>query len=232
MNRCIHMKGEAIRLTLSNLGTLEGADLNPDDLNEAEDVREVMEQVEAYAQSYELDLATEVQSFTVLPTDGIELEEEAEEETTPLTLDRFELKTRSLNPVVELIASARSGDVIYLRREHGLGEWRLCYDPDEVSGEYRLDYFDCARFDLDDYQLISESYFDHLCDTLIPQTMAVGETPATLEYSLFEPRIVYGELYRVMAHPTTGTKLLERVAIPGHYFLAEEVESDELIDEA
>jgi len=231
MNRCILMKGEAIRLTLSNLGTLEGADLNPDDLNEREDIREVMEQVEAYAQSGELDLATEVESFTVLPTDDISLEEEAEEKVTPLTLDRFELKTRSLNPVAALIANARSGDVIYLRREHGPGEWRLCYDPDEVNGEYRLDYFDCTRFDLDDYQLISESYFDHLCDTLVPQTMAIDDTPTTLESFLFEPRIVYGELYRVTENPTTETKLLERIAIPGHYFLAEEVESDERIQD-
>lgn len=227
MNRCIHMKGEAHRLTLSNLGTLEGIDLVPGDLNDAEDIREIMEQVEAYAQSGELDLGTEVQSLTVLPTDGITIETEEE---GPLSLDRFELDTRPLNPVAELIAHAQSGDLIYLRREHGLGEWRFCYDPDDISGPCRLDYFDCARFDLDDYELLNEAYFDHLCDTLLPDSLRVGDTPVAVEYTLFEPRIVYGELYRIHADES-GTKWLERVEIPGHYFLAEEVESDELIDE-
>jgi len=230
MERCIHMEGEATRLTLSNLGTLEGAELEPEDLNEAEDIREVMEQIEAYAQSGELDLGTQIQSYTVLPTDGSVLEEEGEKEDTPLSLDRFVLENHPFNPVAELITHAREGDLIYLRREEGPGEWRLCYDPDELTGEYRLDYFDCARFDLDNYELLREGYFDYLCDTFIPESLRIGDLPATVEYALFEPRIVYGELYRI-AEEEDGTKYLERVEIPGHYFLAEEVESDELIDE-
>jgi len=229
MNRCIHMEGEASRLTLSNLRNLEGADLEPADLNDAEDLREVMEQIEAYAQSGELDLATEVRSFTVLPTDGITIEIEGEEADTPLSLDELELRTRSLDPVAELMEKAENGDLIYLRREQGPAEWRFCYDPDEISGAYRMEYFDCALFDLDPYQLLNEGYYDYLCDTLIPESLRIGETPAAVEYSLFEPRLVYGELYRVVEKESG--KELERVEIPGHYFLAEEVEIDELIDE-
>jgi len=231
MNQCIHIEGEASRLTLSNLRNLEGAELEPADLNDAEDLREVMEQIEAYAQSGELDLATEVRSFTVLPTDGITIEKEGEEgeEDTPLSLDDIELHTLSLDPVAELMEEALEGDLIYLRREHGPGEWRFCFDPEELSGKCTLDYFDCARFELDDYELLREAYYDYLCDMIVPESLRIADRPATVEYSLFEPRLVYGELYRVVEKESG--KELERVEIPGHYFLAEEVEIDELIDE-
>jgi len=235
MKRCIRITGDGARLTLSNLGTMEGIDeidLSGTDINDAEDIQEVMETIEAFAESWELEATTEIQRLSVIAPDDAELAEVCDDtEEKPLPLDTLTLRNRPLNPVETLLANAQPGDIVYLRRETGKAEWELCYDTEEVNGEVAVDYIDCDAMNLDPYTLLREPYFDYLCDTIVPESLRVGDTPAQLEHILFEPRVIYGELYRVIEDPETWDKYLERIELPGHYFLAEEVESEELIDE-
>jgi hypothetical protein len=235
MKRCITIEGDAVRLSLSNLGSVEGIeeiDLGGSDINDAEDIREVMETIDAYAQSGELDARTDIVRYTVVSPEAITLGEtkEDESEESERTLDDFELDNIATDDIAELLRNAEAGDIVYLRREEGKGLWHLCVETDE-NDKLAFDYIDCAALDLGRYDLLNEAYFAYLCDGILPESLHTEETKSEIERRLFEPRIVYGELYRVVEDGETWDKYLEKIDLPGHYFMAEEVESDELIDD-
>jgi DNA-directed RNA polymerase subunit H (RpoH/RPB5) len=235
MKRCITIEGDAVRLSLSNLGSVEGIeeiDLSGSDINDAEDIREVMETIDAYAQSGELDARTDIVRYTVALPDMITLSESQEDETEErtLTLDDIELDNIATDDIAALLQQAEAGDIVYLRREEGKGLWRVCVEANE-DDTLAFDYIDCAALELGRYELLNEAYFAYLCDGILPESLHTKETKGETQHRMFEPRIVYGELYRVVEDGETWDKYLEKIDLPGHYFMAEEVESDELIDD-
>jgi hypothetical protein len=173
MKRCITIEGDAVRLSLSNLGSVEGIeeiDLGGSDINDAEDIREVMETIDAYAQSGELDARTDIVRYTVVSPEAITLGEtkEDESEESERTLDDFELDNIATDDIAELLRNAEAGDIVYLRREEGKGLWHLCVETDE-NDKLAFDYIDCAALDLGRYDLLNEAYFAYLCDGILPK---------------------------------------------------------------
>ena len=56
-----------------------------------------------------------------------------------------------------------------------------------------------------------------VCDTFLPETLSVGENKSTIENLLFEPQIIYGELYK-MVENDDGIKSLQKIEFPEYYF--------------
>jgi len=216
MQRKIVMEGIVSEVTLSNVGQLEELDYTIEDLNEAADIESFMLELDAYASSGELNSLTDVESYRIMNSEDIEYCAQNDEgREVEITLDSFKLSNETLEPIKELLKNARSGDIIYLRKDQGKGSFEISLEVEE-SSEMSIGYFDCSE-SLDGYDLLRESYYEVVCDTILPETISSGENKGVVENFLFEPQLIYGELYRVVTNES-GEKSLDRVALPGYYF--------------
>ena len=217
MERRVIIEGVISQVSISNVGELEEFDYNVDDLNESADIESFMQEIDAYAQSGELNATTDIKSYRVMNSEDVEYCAKSDEgKEVEISLDDFKLKNQTLQPIKELLENARVGDIIYLRKEQGRGSYELSLELEDSSGEMSLGYFDCSE-SLDGYDLLRESYYDVVCDTILPESITAGDSKAVVENFLFEPQLIYGELYRVIT-TENGEKSLDRVALPGYYF--------------
>ncbi len=234
-DRTIRIEADTTTVMLSNLGDLaenEAMDFNPDDLNEMHDIAEVMQQIDAYAESMELELATQMCKYTVVSPDDIErislIDEENKEEEKRLTTDDMILRNSDFEDLERVMREAAPGDVLYLRRESGKGIWEFSVEC-EADDKLEIDYFDCSRNGLNRYDVLAESYYGYLCDTIAPESLGVAGMKAQLERFSIAPQVVYGELYRVVEDPETWDRRLEKIDLPGFYFLSKTTDSDDSV---
>ena len=133
---------------------------------------------------------------------------------------------RSVIEPLSPITEAEEGAIFYLRCESGEGFWDLSFETgDETAdpGKLSIGYFDCSE-SLDAYDLLRESYFDRLCDTVLPSELHYEGTEGVRERFDFKPGLIEGSLYRVVVDPDSGEKVLERLPCPPRIFLDESEE--------
>ena len=227
MERKIIIEGDISKVTLSNVGILEEYDIDTDDINEESEIKSIMEEIDAYAQSGELDIMTDVCSYNVMNAEDIEYLAMSEEDSDEkeISIDTFKLVNKPMDELKELLERASVGDVIYLRKEQGKANLTLSLEVQNSDEVMNLSYFDCST-DMDEYDLLRESYYDVVCDTFLPESLATQENKATVENFVFEPEIVYGELYKIVENDE-GIKSLEKIDFPGYYFQDTQREIDE-----
>ncbi len=226
MDTTIVMDAKTSVVTLSNVGTLEELEVELEDLNESADIEAAMEQIEAYAQSGELDVETDVLRYKVVNPEEIEylaLRETTEE--TQTDLESFGLKNVSLEALRDFIESSSVGDVLYLRKEEGMGHFEIAVEASKDK-KVSFGYFDCAM-EIDTYEALEESYLDVVCDTILPELAEVEDGACNVDIFDFEPQIVSGELFKVVSDPESELKMLEKVDMPAFYFQGE-LPTDEL----
>jgi len=223
MLKKIFLEGETSIVTLSNVREMDAFDFNIEDINEKADIVEIMDQLDAYAESSELDLTTDSKKFTVMNPDMITYMGTQDENSQELevSLDTFMLKNSSFFPVKELLEHANLGDLIYLRKTEGTSNWEFSLEVEKNDEKLSFSYFDCADAldTFNQYDLLSENYYNVLCDTILPQSLESETQKAVMENFDIEPQIVYAELYKVTQDRISGEKVLERLEVPGYYFL-------------
>jgi hypothetical protein len=222
----INIEGGGSKITFTNIGDLEEFDFNLDDLNEKADIEAVFGELDAYAQSSEIDLSCDTKQCRVINPEEIEYLsiQRDEEEEKELTLDEFELINLPLSDIEELIESSEVGDTIYLRVEHGNFLFRIETEDSDVG--LKLGYFDCSN-DLSNFDLLAKDYYSNVCDSLVPDYL-VKKSSAILDEYKFEPNIIYAKLFRVIYNEDSNTKVLEKVETPAYYFLDDTRIIDEL----
>lgn len=223
MERKIIIEGDISKVTLSNVGTLEEYNIDTEDINEESEIKRIMEEVDAFAQSGELDIVTNVCSYNVMNAEDIEYL--ATNDGKEISIDSFALLNKTMDELKDLIHRANFGDVIYLRREQGKANITLSIELQKSDEVMNFSYFDCS-IGMDQYDLLRESYYDVICDTFLPLSLATQENQATVENFVFEPEIVYGEIYKIV-EDEEGIKSLEKIEFPGYYFKDKQREIDE-----
>jgi len=227
MERKITIEGDISKITLSNVGMLEEYDIDTDDINEESDIKSIMEEIDAYAQSGELDVMTDVCSYNVMNPEGVEYlaisDDEGDEKE--ISMDAFKLVNKTMDEAKVLLQRASVGNVIYLRKEQGKANISLSIEMQNSDETMNLSYFDCST-DRDEYDLLRESYYDVICDTFLPESVATQENEASAENFVFEPEIVYGELYKIIENED-GIKSFTKIEIPGYYFQDTQRDIDE-----
>ncbi|QOP42974.1 hypothetical protein FJR45_03005 [Sulfurimonas sediminis] len=227
MERKITIEGNISVVSLSNVGTFEEFNLENEEINEESEIKNIMEEIDAYAQSGELDAVTDVCTYKVMNDEDIEYlacaDEESEEKE--ISMERFQLVNQTLKPIKNLLTKACKGDIIYLRKEQGKANIILSLEMNNSDEAMSFSYFDCST-DLDEYDLLRESYYDVVCDTFLPESLATQENKATVENFVFEPQIIYGELYKVIENEE-GLKSLQKIEFPGYYFQDAQRDIDE-----
>ncbi len=227
MERKIIIEGELSIVSLSNVGNLEQYNIDSEDINEESEIKSIMEEIDAYAQSGELDVMTDVCTYKVMNGEDIEYLACADDEgdEKEITVEAFKLVNETVEPIQNLLARASVGDIIYLRKEQGTANITLSLEMQNADEAMNLSYFDCST-DMDEYDLLRESYYDVICDTFLPESLSTQDNKATTENFVFEPQIVYGELYK-MEQNEDGIKSLQKIEFPGYYFQDTQREIDE-----
>ena len=206
-------KGSNIKFV--NLRDLGEFGFDVEDIDDEADIDAIFEELDAYAQSSELDLSYDSINYrTINPEyiNSITIEDEDNKESV-LTLDDFKLKNIEIDNLDDFLESANIGDVVYLRVESGDCNYRV-----ELSeeGELEIGYVDCS-IKLNSFDLLAKDYYDRVCDSLLPDFIP----NSTIEEYKFEPNIIYAKLYRVVFDEVANSKVLEKIEIPGYYFLDE-----------
>jgi len=217
MDKKVIIEGKIADVTLSNLGLLEEYDIANEDINEETEIKSIMEEIDAYTQGEELDVMRDVCTYRVMNSEDIEYlalfdEESGERE---VSVDTFKLVNKSMDEISGLLEYASVGDVIYLRKEAGKANITLALECEE-NDVMSFCYFDCS-VDMNEYDLLRESYYDTLCDTFLPETLSTKDKEAVIDNFLFEPQIIYGELYRIVLNGA-GVKSFQKIELPRYYF--------------
>ena len=161
---------------------------------------------------------TDVCSYNVMNPEDVEYlaisDEESDEKE--ISMDSFKLVNKTMDEAKALLQRANVGNVIYLRKEQGKANISLSLEMQNNDETMNLSYFDCST-DMDEYDLLCESYYDVICDTFLPESLTTQENQESVENFVFEPEIVYGELYKIVENED-GIKSLIKIEIPGYYF--------------
>jgi len=222
----INIEGGGSKITFTNLGDLEELEVNLEDLNEEADIEAAFEELDAYAQSSEIDLSCDIKQCRVINPEEIEyisLEKDIDNEKE-LTLDDFKLINLPLNDIEELIDSSEIGDILYLRVENGNFIYRIEAEDGDIDLE--LGYYDCSK-DLSNFDLLAKDYYGNLCDSLVPDYL-VKKLNANIDEYKFEPTIIYAKLFKVIFDEESKSKVLEKVEVPAYYFLDDTKNIDEV----
>ncbi len=227
MNITIHLEAEAKRVGIYNLNQLEleGIDSEAYDLGDQDDLARFMEMINSLVESQELELLEAGKVVVGINPEGIEhlgvsIDKEEEQE---FSYDSMTLKNLPLTDPLGIIKRAQVGEIFYLRIEDGLGVWDLVCESEEDSFSYEkieMGYYDCSE-GFNSYDLITQSYYDSLCDTLMPAKCAYKDTPMQVDNFDYKPTLITGSLYRVIHDPESGVKTLERLQSPTQTFLDE-----------
>lgn len=229
MSANVHIEGTANKVGIYRIDDLEieGVESENYDLQDREDLERYMEAIDALVESGELDLLENGRTVVSLDPEGIEeftlSIDESQEES--LSLDALQLLNRSILEPLKSISEAEEGAIFYLRSENGEGFWDLSLETEGTvdPAKLSLGYFDCSE-SLDTYDLLRESYFDVLCDTVLPADLRYGDEPFSQERFDFKPGLIQGSLYRVTTDASTGEPILERLPCPPRIFLDESEE--------
>ena len=230
MEISIHLEGTTKKVGIYNLDQLEleGIESDAYDLTDREDLLRYMEDVNALVESGELDLLEAAEVVTGVDPETLDVLTVTVDGAEEQELDRDALTLKNI-PITEplaIIQRAEPGEIFYLRSEEGRGVWDLGTESDTESfraEETELGYYDCS-IGLDTYEILTESYFDYLCDTLVPTRSRYGENRLEVESFDFKPALISGAIYRVILDPQTGDKILERLPCPDRIFLDESEE--------
>ena len=221
MDRTIILDADTKVVTLSNVGKVEELDIAFEDINEDFDITAAMEQIDALAESGELDANSDILRYTLVNPEEIDsLVCEEREEQREASLEEFILEHDTPQSIQDFIESTSEGDVIYFRKEIGKAHFEITAQSEKEDAKITFGYFDCSG-EYDFYDLLDESYLDEVCDSLLPQQVSVEDGEAVVEVFDFEPQIVSGSLYKVKTDIDSGIKMLERIEMPAYYFKGE-----------
>ncbi|WP_457605244.1 hypothetical protein [Nitratifractor sp.] len=227
MKLSLHIEADARKIGLYNLDLmdLEGIDNADYDFHDREDLERYIDDVDALVSSGEFDVLEESTVFTVLDPENVREMTLSIDEGTEESLSPEECVYNNLSPDSRLkcLERAEEGQIFYLRSERGEGFWDLSLEREEETAEpekLECGYFDCAET-LDTYDLLRESYYDYLCDTILPEKSSYAGTPFQVDSFQFRPSYIRGALFRVVTDPVSGAKALERLPVPDRIFLDE-----------
>jgi hypothetical protein len=217
MQRKIVIEGTLTEISLNNLGAIQNLDYDIEGLSDEAEIAEFMQELETLVESGDVESVGNQCKYKVIPSEEIEYlacaDEDAQEKE--ISLDRFTLVNKQLQEMQEFIEQSVVGDIIYLRKEQGKATYELSLEVESSDAKMQIEYFDCSE-SLDSYDILRESYFESVCDTLLPESISTKEQRCIVENYLFEPQMIFGEIYKVIE--VDGVKTLDRVEIPGYYY--------------
>ncbi|WP_457596453.1 hypothetical protein [Hydrogenimonas sp.] len=215
----LHIEAEGRKIGFYRLNRLEMEDfeIDPDAEYDREGLLELYERIDEYVESGDLDLlgeASEVVAFDP-ETASITLDADNEAEVE-LTTDDITLQNVDVDKKLDLFEKAKVGDLIFVRTEVGEAYWDLSGEGEAAfdASKIALGYLDCTQSH-DTYEALRESYYEFLCDLVLPAEARYGDEKLSLDEHLLRTTQVWGELYVVRENLPDHRKELVRLDLGG-----------------
>ncbi len=213
----LHIEGEGRKIGFYKLNRLEmeGVEIDADTDFEEMDIKELFENINAYIESGELDELESSQTLTVVDPETASLTLDADGlEEVEISLDDVMLENLNVDKKLELLEKSKIGDVFFVRSEVGEAYWDLAGEGERTFSiqNVKLGYLDCSESH-DQYDLLRDSYYEYLCDLVVPEVAYYNDEKLELEEHVLRTRQVFGDLYIVRQELPGREKIFQRVTL-------------------
>ncbi len=228
----LHIEGEGRKIGFYKINRLEieGLEIEPDAEFDRETIQEIFENVNAFIESGELDELDESCIITACDPETARITLDADnQEEVELAVDDFTLYNLDVDKRLTMLQKTKIGDIVFVRTEVGDAYWDLSGEGEESfdAANVTIGYLDCSRSH-DSYEVLRESYYDFLCDLVLPDDIRYKEENLSLDEHLLRTSQVWGELYIVRDNLPDHRKILERVDMGGPILLDTTATPEEL----
>ncbi len=213
----LHIEGEGKKIGFYKLNRLEmeGVEIDADTDFEEMDIKELFENINAYIESGELDELDSSQTLTVVDPENATLTLDADGlEEVEISLDDVTLENLNVDKKLKLLEKSKIGDVFFVRSEVGDAYWDLAGEGEPTFSiqNVKLGYLDCSESH-DQYDLLRDSYYEFLCDLVVPEVAYYNDEKLELEEHILRTRQVFGDLYIVRQELPGREKIFQRVTL-------------------
>ncbi len=177
-------------------------------LSSKKDQELLYERVQERIESGEIDAISPSLQMRVLFQDDVIVEIEGED----FDLDTITLETQDLQELFANLEDIYDGEIIYLRREVGEGEFVFESEKEEINpGEVSLSYIDCSSY----IDVLQEDINAILCDSINIDSLKIIDEEVEESEGYFDPVNVIDDLYVVRYDQESNLYLLERLSVGG-----------------
>ncbi len=178
------------------------------DLSSKKDQELLYERVLELIESGEIDAISPSLQMRILFKDDVVVEIEGED----FDLDTISLEAQDLQELFANLEDIYDGEIIYLRREVGEGEFVFENEKEELTaGEVTLSYIDCSNY----ANVLQEDINEVLCDSINIDSLKVIDDEVEESEGYFDPTNVIEDLYIVRYDQESNLYLLERLSVGG-----------------
>lgn len=213
----LHIEAEGKKIGLYRLNRLEieGLEIDADTDFDQENIAGLFENINAYIESGELDELDSSQTLTALDPESASITLDADGlEEVEISLDDITLQNIDVDKKLKLLEKSKIGDIFFVRTEVGEAYWDLSGEAEESFAlqNVKLGYFDCTKSH-DQYEVLRESYYDYLCDLVVPEDAHYNNEKLELDEHVLRTRQVFGELFIVRQELPGREKVFQKVSL-------------------
>lgn len=213
----LHIEGEGRKIGFYKLNRLEfeGVEIDTDTDFDEVDIKELFENINAYIESGELDELDASHTITAIDPDSATVTLDADGlDEVEVSMDDLSLKNLDVDRELKLLKSAKIGDIFFVRTEAGEAYWDLSGEGEESFSlqNVEIGYLDCTNSH-DQYELLRDSYYEFLCDQIIPQEACYKGEKLELDEHVLRSCQVFGDLYIVRQELPGREKIFQRVTL-------------------
>jgi len=178
------------------------------DIGSKNDQEELYEKVEELVESGEIDAILPSFQMRILFKDELFIEVEDEE----YEVDEVSLETQDLKELFSSFEDLQEGEIIYLRREVGEGEFVFESNKDDIKlNELSIAYIDCNNYE----DILQEDINEILCDSINVDSLKVANSKLEEVEGYFNPSNTIDNLYIVKYDEEANLYLLKRLDAGG-----------------
>ncbi len=128
-------------------------------------------------------------------------------------IEDFKLKNRGLKEIFDSLDNINEGDIFYLQKRVGDGEFSFDVNCDNLAKEQvEFSYIECSDDALD---VIKDDIQESLCDTVDIDKIFVKDAVIEEANSYFDATVIIDELYSAKFDKESQTYILERLSVGG-----------------
>jgi len=170
---------------------------------------ELYEALKERIDSNEIESLSAIIQLRLLYADDVKVSIENER----FSIDVFKLKNRELKELNTLLDSIEEGDLFYLLRRVGDGEFTFETNSDRVENEgIGFGYIECVEA-LDN--IITDDIIESFCDTIDIDSMDIKDTFLEESSAYFDANVIVDALYSARFDKESQSYILNRLEVGG-----------------
>ena len=205
----IILRGRGEVVSFYNLGEDLGLDIEDYNTGSQKGQEELYEAVKERIDSKEIDALSSILQMRLLYAGNMQVTID----NKSFEVEDLKLKNRDLQEIFTSIDTIKEGDVFYLQKRIGDGEFTFDVNCDNLTKEQvELSYIECSDDTLD---VIKDDIQESLCDTVDIDKLSIKDSTIEEANSYFDATVIIDELYSAKFDKELKTYILERLNVGG-----------------